>query len=278
MSVQSLAKMFSQGQNNTNSTETNPKPEKKKINQALLNIFDTKKTNPINQLINTNIKKKDNKVNAPKKQEIDNNKTNSNSIMNKKDKKQEILELSEIISNENSEKIIRKYPNRSRNLNNCKIILFIGENQDAFINTLINICTNVDYKDNYRYQIESANLNGALRNIYVTSISDDKYFCIISFPSFNSVEELFDNKIMGQIPVTKINYLFITVDKRKFMDKKQLIYFLYFMNLLSKENLSKRIIILFSLDKDNQQKDNKLIINDIFKDSDDDEYFLSEEI
>lgn len=43
MSVQSLAKMFSQGQNNTNSTETNPKPEKKKINQALLNIFDTKK-------------------------------------------------------------------------------------------------------------------------------------------------------------------------------------------------------------------------------------------
>ena len=237
-----------------------------------------KKTNPINQPINSNIKKKDNKVNAPKKQEIDNNKTNSNSIMNKKDKKQEILDLSEIISKENSEKIIRKYPNRSRNLNNCKIILFIGENQDAFINTLINICTNVEYKDNYRYQIESPNLNGALRTIYVTSISDDKYFCIISFPSFNSVEELFDKKIMGQIPVMKINYLFITVDKRKFMDKKQLIYFLYFMNLLSKENLSKRIIILFSSEKDNRQRDNKLIINDIFKDSDDDEYFLSEEI
>lgn len=277
MSVQSLAKMFSQGQNNEKGKETNPKPEKKKINQALLNIFDAKKTNPINQPTNSNIKKKDNKVIVPKKLEIENNNSNSNSNMNKKDKKQEILELSEVISNENADNIIRRYPNRSKNLNNCKIILFMGENQDAFINTLINICTNIEYKDSYRYQIDSINLKGELRTIYITSVSDDKYFCIISIPSFNSVGEMFDNNIIGKIQVKKINYLFITVDKGKFLDKKELIYFLYFMNLLSKENLSKRIIILFSSDKENEQRDNKLIINDIFKDTEDD-YFISEEI
>jgi hypothetical protein len=276
MSFAERLKMFNQGQK-TNPTQANPKPEIKKFNQdrlAFLNQINNSgkeknppsKTKP-NKLVNIFEKDKD-------KKEIPN--------MPTKDRKQTILEKSSIISDENADKIIRKYPKLSLTAGNCKILLLIGDNQDEFINTLINMYSNINYKDTYRYKVENSNLNGDIRTYSITSIPDGKDIFIISFPSFNKMEDIFNNKVMEKYKdlvttkiIKKINYIFITIEKNKILDKKELIFFIYFINVFFDENLKKRIIIVFSTEKDSHQGDNNIIINDIFKDSEDN--FLSEE-
>jgi hypothetical protein len=268
--------MFNQGPK-TNPSQANPKSEIKKLNQnrlAFLNQINNSgkeknppsKTKP-NKLVNIFEKDKD-------KKETPN--------MPTKDRKQTILEKSSIISDENADKIIRKYPKLSLTAGNCKILLLIGDNQDEFINTLINMYSNINYKDTYRYKVENSNLNGDIRTYSITSIPDGKDIFIISFPSFNKMEDIFNNKVMEKYKdlvttkiIKKINYIFITIEKNKILDKKELIFFIYFINVFFDENLKKRIIIVFSTEKDSHQGDNNIIINDIFKDSEDN--FLSEE-
>ena len=47
-----------------------------------------------------------------------------------------IFEKSSVISEENSNMIIRRYPNLPFDKNRAKIILLIGDNQEAFINSI----------------------------------------------------------------------------------------------------------------------------------------------
>ena len=272
-------KMFNKNSEKEKNTKgTIPKPETKKMNKERFAIFN-QNNNSVTQENNSNIKKPNNKVN------IFETKVNSNgnSTIPKKDRKQILLEKSSIISDENTDKIIRKYPNLSTAPRNNKILLFIGDNQDAFINTIVNMYSNIDYKDNYRYKIESDNINGNLRTYNIASIADEKDIFIISFPYFNKVEEIFNNEVMKSFidllnkkNITNINYLVITIEKKKFLDKKELLFFIFFINLNFDEYLKKRIIILFSSEEENNYGDNNnMIINDIFKDTND--YFLSEE-
>jgi phage-related tail protein len=104
MSFAERLKMFNQGPK-TNPTQANPKPEIKKFNQDRLGFLNQinnsgkeknppSKTKP-NKLVNIFEKDKD-------KKETPN--------MPTKDRKQTILEKSSIISDENADKIIRKYP------------------------------------------------------------------------------------------------------------------------------------------------------------------------
>ena len=247
------------------------KPEMKKFNPEIYAIF---------------INKLDKKVNTLEKKEKPNK--NTNPSVPKKDRKQIILEKSSIISDKNPDLIIRKYQNLSTSPRHNKILLFIGENQEAFINTIINMYSNIEYKDNYRYKVESTNLDNKLRTYNIASISDSTDIFIIAFPSFNRVEEIFNNEVMKNYidsqkknSITGINYLFITVDKNKVLNKNELIYFLQFINLPFDEKLKERIILLFPSEKENKQEhnnnnnnNNNSIINDIFQDSK--EYVLSE--
>ena len=268
----------------TKDKDITQKPKIKKLDIKRLAIFEPKNSNHINKSINSNIKKVGGGVNPSEKKNKAIKKDNTN--MPTKERKQIILEKSSIISEENGDKVIRQYPNYQSlfmNPKNSKILLFIGDNQNVFINTLINVYSNVNYRDNYRYKVLSNNLNGELRTYNVASISDGKDIYIISFPSFNLVEEIFNNGVMKKYmdllskkSLTEINYLFITIEKNKFLDKKEFIFFMYFINLFFDEKLKERIIILFSSDKKNNEGDfNNKIINDIFKDTND--YFLSEE-
>ena len=165
-----------------------------------------------------------------------NTSTNGNSSIPLKDKKQIIFEKSSVISGENSNMIIRKYSNLPLNQNNAKILLFIGENQEGFINSIINIYSDVNYKDNFRYKIENNNLNETLRTYKVYSTNKEKDIFIISFPFFNRVEEIFNSGVMKDLldkkNIKNINYLFITVQKGKFLDKKEFIFFIFLINLL----------------------------------------------
>ena len=207
----------------------------------------------------------------------------NNLNMPKKDRRKAIFEISKPLD-ENINRNILQYPKLSMNPNKCKIVLFIGDYQEAFINTLINIYTDINYKDEYRYKykLDNNKLNSELRTYDIESISNGKDIYIISFPSFNKVEELFDNNVMKKFndlvkdkSIQRINYIIITMEKIKTMNKKQLILFIYLINLFSEDILKKKIIILFASDKNSYQIDNINTINELFLDLNDS--FLSEE-
>ena len=54
------------------------------------------------------------------------------------------------------------------------MLLFIGDNQDKYINTLINMYSNINYKDIYRYTINTDNLIAELKPNKIASITDGK--------------------------------------------------------------------------------------------------------
>ena len=231
------------------------------------------------------IPKKVNTIKPQEKKEVDKSNTSDKSNIPKKDRKQIIYEksLNNIINKDNANKMIYLYPLNATSTNpkSCKILLFIGDNQDKYINILINMYSNINYKDNYRYTINTDNLNGELKSYKIASVTDGKDIFIISFPSFSRVEEIFNNGMMkkyidllNKYSITSINYLFITIDQIKLLNKIELIFFIYFSGFPLNEMLKDRIIILFSSNKENIQENNNNIINDIFVDTND--YFLSE--
>ena len=241
--------------------------DKRFVEMILIKFFIKHKTMYLTQILyqkKPNIKKFDKKLNTlEKKDEKEKFNNSTNSSLPKKERKQIILEKSSVISEENSDEIIRKYPNLPSNPRNNKIILFIGDNQEAFINTIINMYSNLDYKDNYRYKVETNAMNDKLRTYNIASISDNKDIFIIAFPYFNRVEEIFINDVMkdyidlsNKKLITRIDYLFITVEKDKILNRNELIYFLHFINLSLDEKLKERIIILFSSDKESKQGNN----------------------
>ena len=87
----------------------------------------------------------------------------------KEEPKNKILENSEILSEEECNMIIYKYPNipfsKNEN-NNSKIILFLGNAQECFINTFINIYRNISFKDKFRYKFDSKDLLSNKTMIY----------------------------------------------------------------------------------------------------------------
>ena len=203
-----------------------------------------------------------------------------------KDRKTLNKEKSKIISKDNSDMIIHEYPKLTPY--DCKILVFMGNNQDKFINTFINTYSNITYKDKYRYKIEFNDSNDDLRIYNIESLlPDKKNIKIVSFPFYEKIEDIFNNQVMKkfvQKNLKKINYFFITLEDKKVFDKYELMFFLFFMNICFDEKLKEKIIILFSsdssknnpiIDNNNNESRNE-IIKSIFKDTN--SHFLSEEI
>ena len=74
-------------------------------------------------------------------------KDSSKENINNKDEKPKIIEGSETISNENPDLAIYKYPNLKFSkmaVNNRKILLFIGNESEKFINSFINMYSNIN--------------------------------------------------------------------------------------------------------------------------------------
>ena len=202
-----------------------------------------------------------------------------------------ILPNSEIISKEDSDMIIYKYPDEHikfpKNVaENCKILLFFGENKEMFINAFINIYRDIIPEDKFRYKlVPSKSCN--LFQIYDIKARTKKYNArIICFPNFfenkkdflkyETVNELCDLFIKNKM-IKKFHYIFITLDEAKQIDKNELTFFYLFINLFSKEKLKDKIMVLYSSNKFNEnQKDNLKIINNIFTYEKDD-LFLFEE-
>ena len=63
----------------------------------------------------------------------------------------------------------------------------------------------------------------------------------------------------------RINYIFITLDKTKKLEKSEIIFFYLLINLFKKEKLKDKIMVLFSSNKSNESsQDNIKIINKLF--------------
>ena len=201
------------------------------------------------------------------------NKTNSSNI--KEDLIPKLLSNSEIISKENPNMIIYKYPNDKlpKNIsNNCKVLLFFGDKQNMFVNTFINFYRDISFEDNFRYKIESEIFNDF--KIYEIKGRNIKYnIKIICFPNFiqnkndfvksetiKKLNDLFKSEILN-----RINYIFLALDETKCLDNKEITFFYLFANLFNKENIKKRIMVLFASNKSNEKpEDNIKIINNLF--------------
>ena len=223
------------------------------------------------------------------------NKINQGTIGTKisNQEKPKILPDSEVISNENPNMVLYKYPNNTFKKNvakNCKILLFLGNNQDKFINSFINIYSDISFNDKFRYKIESPNSNDKTNNFIIYNIKarTAKYdIQIVSFPYFNQKKEIFENyQLMKELfdlienkIYKRIHYIYITIDEKKKYEKNEIIFFYLFINLFKKENFKDKINILFSTDDSNNPIDsnnnekNKEIINNLFKNENNDFLF-----
>ena len=187
--------------------------------------------------------------------------------------KPKLIEGSELISNENPELKIYKYPNINFDKNtkdNCKVLLFIGDNPDQFINSFINIYSGVNYEDNFRYKIFSDNNSYSIHNI---KKGTSKYnLIIISIASsiengefMKYIYDIFNIKTMPK----KINSIFITLEEKSQLLNKCMITFLSFINLSNKEAMENKINILFSKEDSknifNEENNNFVFDNDLNK-------------
>ena len=161
--------------------------------------------------IKTNLKNKINIFNKPKNEPI----------MTVKKEEQKIIKGSKLISNDNPDMEIYQFPNKkfeSKLINNSKVLLFIGEHQEIFINSFINICRDINYEDKERYKIDSNDLNNQFNIYYIKARSGKYNIIIISIRGslekgefMNNILTVFDSKAM---PLKKIHFIFITLENK----------------------------------------------------------------
>ena len=190
--------------------------------------------------------------------------------------KSKILKGSIIISDENSEMIIYKYPNipfsKTEN-NNCKILLFLGNAQRAFINTFINIYSDISFKDNLRYIIESNESNENIKNNFLIydirskTKSRNYNIKIICIPYMAEKNDNFNNSLIdilkNKLPRNKINLVCVTLDENNiYLEESEIIFYKLIINLFS---LRDKVLFLFSSNQSNNNEYKNKIIDDLMK-------------
>ena len=213
------------------------------------------------------------------------NQQNSNTPIRKEEK---ILLDSPIISKDDPNMIIYGYPEVkfSKNVNeNCKIILFFGENKEMFISTLINIYRDITFEDKFRYKLQSSNSNGLFQIYNIKARSFKYHLKVICFPNFiknkkdllkyETILEFLDLFTKNKIP-NRIHYIFITLDEAKKFDNNEIILFYIIINLFQQEKLKDKIIVFHSSNNFGEiQQQNLKLIDNLFKLGGD--YFLCDD-
>ena len=190
--------------------------------------------------------------------------------------KSKILKGSEIISEEDPKMIIYKYPNihfsKTEN-NNCKILLFLGNAQISFINTFINLYTDISLNDNLRYTIESKDSNENIKNNFLiydirsktkSRNYNIKIICIpyIIEKNDNFYSSLIDT-LSNKLPRNKINLVCVTLDeKNTYLEESEKIFYKLIIDLF---NLRDKVIFLFSSNQPNLNEYKSKIIDDLLK-------------
>ena len=167
-----------------------------------------------------------------------------------------IIRNSQPIPNDNPNLKIYKYPDDyidKNKLTNPKVLVFIGEHQEIFINAFINIYREINYEDEERYTIDSKDLNNK-RKTYEIIERSKKYddIKIISIPYSVENGELIRNIL--ESCKFKIDGIFITLKNKNQLDDKAIFIFLSFLIIFQNqknENIANIIKILYANNESN---------------------------
>ena len=184
------------------------------------------------------------------------------------EKRTKVLPGCEIVSKDNPDMILYKYPKLDffdAKLNS-KILLFIGNHSEKFIDTFINIYAGIHYEDKFRY-IRNVVYSNDVYEIYLIKGLINLY--IICFPKKIELVEFMQNifsiffykKLIPQ----ELNCIFITTEKKEELSPNQKIITLFLFFILEKSNNDNRIKVLFSSNDsgDNLNAKNNNITNDL---------------
>ena len=192
-----------------------------------------------------------------------------------------LIPKSKLISEKNG-LFIYRYPliNFSDTDNiSVKNILLLGNNQKPFINNFINYISNVLYDDKFRYESQSLN-DDNFKPFSIYNIKADKCFRIISFPEFNSKNNIFKSqevfisliKIIKKI-TSKIDYIFFIYDDKMIkLNKFEKISLYILFNLFDLKGNNEFIFLYNS--QSNEIK--KTIINCILDENNEDEKIFNQ--
>ena len=161
-----------------------------------------------------------------------------------------IIENSEILSKENSDMLIYKYP--EIHIKNTKNILFIGNNPEQFINSFINIYRDICYEDKFRYKIEITDSNSSYKiyNIKARTINYDlKIITMISsMKNEGFIKDIINiiNIFNKETIISFLNCIFITLENKYQLYKNGINLLLTLTILLKNANLKDKINIIYS--------------------------------
>ena len=282
-SLKDRIKFFS-GQNNSNK----PKIDNKNKDHTNSNKPNADNKNTVNN--NSNQEKVDNKG-------IKNNISNNVKFDNNKNQNIPKIENNKIIGNyllkEKENMKIYKYPKKESSFNisiatKAKKILFLGNAQESFINTFINIYRCIEFKDEFRHKID---FNKTIKNNYdISSFDNTDYIRITSIPFGEEINENYIKKIISDISKMKIHLVCYTFNKNisdinpqqekeieffkyllSFLDIRDKLIFLCDSNVeLTNEEINKFINKFNIEENDDMYKDGKSFSNKI--------YFINTEI
>ena len=200
-------------------------------------------------------------------------------LNNENEVEEKIIKDSQIISDENSDMIIYKYPNKeftSKEYSSCKILLFIGNNFTNFINSLINVYRDICYEDKFRYKIDDTNSNDLFNTYFIKARTVKYNLKIISIPKsfhnpelINDVINIFKN---SKVNPKRINYIVFTLKEDEHLTGKDYNFFLGLLNLFGAENMQNKLMFLSSSNNSNNQNQineeyvkNNFILHEYFK-------------
>ena len=246
-SIKEKIKQMQLQQSNNNNTNTNN--YNFGIKDKIKQMQSQQSNNNTNTNINTN--KNINNYNVGKKDKIkDLNKAPKEIESVKEEIKPKIIPQSEILSEENPNMVIYKYPNitfSKTEINNSKIIIFLGKAQELFINTFINIYRNISFKDKFRYKIDSNNIKSNEVMIYDIKSYDIKKnynIRIISIPFWKEKNEKYIEffvDTLKNLPTRGINLICYTFNENindlntdQLNEIKFYKYFIHYLNLRNK--------------------------------------------
>ena len=168
----------------------------------------------------------------------------------KEEIKPKIIPQSEILSEENPNMIIYKYPNipfLKTEVNNSKILLFLGNAQELFINTFINVYRNITFKDKFRYKFDSNNIKSnevMIYDIKSYDIKNNYNIRIISIPFWKEKNEKYIEffvDTLKNLPTRGINLICYTFNENindlntdQLNEIKFYKFFIHYLNLRNK--------------------------------------------
>ena len=264
-SLKDRIKMFGGQKNSVN----------KNTNKDNSNTTNSNKNNTNNIPSNKN-SKETNSNNTISKNNSTNNKNSQNTQNIPKNEKTKIIG-NDLLEEKGNIKIY-KYPKKESTFPTkisikAKKILFLGNTQESFINTFINIYRNIEMKDEFRHKIDINNIKAIKSSYDISSFDNSDYIRITSIPFCEVKNENYMKKIIMEISKMKVHLVFYTFDKNisniDLEQEKEIEFYKYLIHFLE---LRDKLIFLCDSKEDLKNEEINQFINKFNIDENDDIY------